>query len=107
MTGALYTNARAIGIKPEAAPTVESAVGEWRERTLADLEIDSPYNTYRVAGLPPTPICSPGQAALEGAAKPEANPYFYFVAKNDGTGDHAFAKTLAEHEANRIKYGNK
>ena len=103
----VYTNRLDIGMKLDADPTVQYAVGEWREPTLQDLEIDSPYNTYKVAGLPPTPICSPGQAALEGAAKPAHVPYFYFVAKNDGTGDHAFATTLAEHEANRIKYGNK
>ena len=103
----VYTNRLEIGMNLDADPTVLYAVGEWREPTLADLEIDSPYNTYKVAGLPPTPICSPGQAALEGAAKPAQVPYFYFVAKNDGTGDHAFATTLAEHEANRVKYGNK
>jgi UPF0755 protein len=103
----VYANRLQIGMKLDADPTVQYALGEWREPTLADLEIDSPYNTYRVAGLPPTPICSPGQAALEGAAKPAQVPYLYFVAKNDGTGDHAFAATLAEHEANRVKYGNK
>jgi UPF0755 protein len=103
----VYTNRLEIGMKLDADPTVQYAIGSWREPTLQDLEIDSPYNTYRVAGLPPTPICSPGQAALEGAAKPAKVPYFYFVAKNDGTGDHAFATTLAEHEANRVKYGNK
>ena len=103
----VYTNRLEIGMKLDADPTVQYAVGEWREPTLQDLEVDSPYNTYKVAGLPPTPICSPGQPALEGAAKPAQVPYFYFVAKNDGTGDHAFATTLEEHEANRIKYGNK
>jgi UPF0755 protein len=103
----VYTNRLEIGMKLDADPTVQYAVGEWREPTLQDLGIDSPYNTYKVAGLPPTPICSPGQAALEGAAKPAKVPYFYFVAKNDGTGDHAFATTLQEHEANRVKYGNK
>jgi len=103
----VYTNRLDIGMKLDADPTVQYALGDWKELSLADLEVDSPYNTYRVAGLPPTPICSPGAAALEGAAKPERNPYFYFVAKNDGTGDHAFAKTIEEHEANRIKYGNK
>ena len=103
----VYSNRLDIGMKLDADPTVQYAIGAWREPTLQDLEIDSPYNTYRVAGLPPTPICSPGQAALEGAARPAQVPYFYFVAKNDGTGDHAFATTLEEHEANRIKYGNK
>ena len=103
----VYTNRLKIGMKLDADPTIQYAIGQWRELSLDDLKIDSPYNTYQVAGLPPTPICSPGQAALEGAAKPADVPYFYFVAKNDGTGDHAFATTLAEHEANRVKYGNK
>jgi UPF0755 protein len=103
----VYTNRLRIGMKLDADPTIQYAIGEWRELTLADLEIESPYNTYRVAGLPPTPICNPGQAALEAAAKPAEVPYLYFVAKSDGTGEHAFATTLEEHEANRIKYGNK
>jgi peptidoglycan lytic transglycosylase G len=103
----VYANRLDIGMKLDADPTVQYALGDWKELSLADLEVESPYNTYRVAGLPPTPICSPGAAALEGAARPAQNPYFYFVAKNDGTGDHAFAKTLEEHEANRVRYGNK
>jgi peptidoglycan lytic transglycosylase G len=103
----VYTNRLEIGMKLDADPTIQYALGQWRELSLDDLKIDSPYNTYQVAGLPPSPICSPGQAALEGAARPADVPYFYFVAKSDGTGDHAFATTLAEHEANRVKYGNK
>jgi UPF0755 protein len=103
----VYTNRLEIGMKLDADPTIQYALGEWRELTLADLEISSPYNTYRVAGLPPTPICNPGQAALEAAAKPADVPYLYFVAKSDGTGGHAFARTLEEHEANRVKYGNR
>ena len=73
----------------------------------SQLESNSPYNTRKRQGLPPTPIANPGVAALEGAAKPADVPYFYFVAKNDGTGGHAFAVTVEEHEANRVKYGNK
>ena len=69
--------------------------------------MDSPYNTYRNPGLPPTPICAPGADALAGAADPATTEYLFFVAKNDGTGDHAFARTIEEHEANRVKYGNK
>jgi UPF0755 protein len=103
----VYTNRLKIGMKLDADPTIQYAIGEWRELSLDDLKLDSPYNTYRVAGLPPTPIANPGVAALEGAAKPADVPYFYFVAKNDGTGGHAFAVTIEEHEANRIKYGNK
>ncbi len=103
----VYQNRLDIGMKLDADPTIQYAVGEWRELTLDDLKTDSPYNTYQVAGLPPTPICSPGVAALEAAAKPAQHRFFYFVAKNDGTGDHAFAATFEEQEANRVKYGNK
>jgi len=75
--------------------------------TKAAIASDNLYNTRRFPGLPPTPIANPGVAALEGAARPADVPYFYFVAKNDGTGGHAFAVTVEEHEANRVKYGNK
>lgn len=103
----VYQNRLDIGMKLDADPTIQYALGDWRELTLDDLKLDSPYNTYLNAGLPPTPIASPGQSALDGAAHPEKHDYLYFVAKNDGTGDHAFAKTLDEQEANRVKYGNK
>src|SRR5262249_54371280 len=103
----VYQNRLNIGMKLDADPTIQYAKGTWGELTLDDLKLNSPYNTYLVAGLPPTPICSPGQAAIEGAANPADHQYLYFVAKNDGTGDHAFAKTLEEQEANRVKYGNR
>ncbi len=103
----VYANRLAIGMKLDADPTVQYALGDWRPLTLGDLSLDSPFNTYRVAGLPPTPICSPGLAAIAAATRPADVPYLYFVAKNDGSGDHAFATTLEEHEANRAKYGNK
>jgi UPF0755 protein len=64
------------------------------------------YNTYRHAGLPPTPICSPGAASLVAALTPDTTEgYLYFLAKNDGSGTHAFAKTQAEQDANLKKYG--
>jgi UPF0755 protein len=63
-----------------------------------DLHVDSPYNTYRYAGLPPGPICSPGLPSLEAAARPAAVPYLYFVSRNDGT--HVFASSLEEHNRN-------
>ncbi len=103
----VYQNRLDIKMKLDADPTIQYALGDWRELTLDDLRLDSPYNTYLVGGLPPTPICSPGLAALDGAAKPASHDYLYFVAKNDGSGQHAFAKTLEEQEANRVKYGNK
>jgi UPF0755 protein len=103
----VYTNRLEINMKLDADPTIQYALGEWRELSLDDLKLDSPYNTYLYGGLPPTPIANPGVAALEGAAKPADVPWFYFVAKSDGTGGHAFSRTFDEHEANRVKYGNK
>ena len=63
-----------------------------------DLEVESPYNTYRVSGLPPRPICVPGEAAWDAAFKPENNDYLYYVAGKNGY--HYFAKTYAEHLRN-------
>lgn len=67
-----------------------------------DLSYDSPYNTYKYAGLPPGPICNPGRAAVEAALNPETHSYLYFVA--DGSGGHAFAKSLAEHNRNVARW---
>ncbi len=103
----LYQHRLDIAMKLDADPTIQYAKGDWGELSLEDLKLQSPYNTYLNPGLPPTPICNPGLAALQAAAQPEKTDFLYFVAKSDGTGDHAFAKTLAEQEANRVKYGNK
>jgi UPF0755 protein len=64
----------------------------------ADMQRDTPWNTYTRRGLPPTPVCNPGKASIEAAANPAEVDYLYFVA--DGTGGHAFASTMAQHEAN-------
>jgi UPF0755 protein len=89
-----------------ADPTVIYAMklaGRWNGNIRkADLQMDSPYNTYRKPGLPPGPIANPGLASLRAAAAPASSPYLYFVARNDGS--HAFATTLAEHSANVEKY---
>ncbi|HEY8862204.1 MAG TPA: endolytic transglycosylase MltG [Candidatus Limnocylindria bacterium] len=103
----VYQHRLDIGMKLDADPTIQYAKGTWDELSLDDLKLVSPYNTYLNAGLPPSPIANPGLAALQAAAQPEKTDFLYFVAKGDGTGDHAFAKTLEEQEANRVKYGNK
>ncbi len=87
--------------------TVQYAVGtaaEWwkRELTALDLAVESAYNTYYVAGLPPTPIASPGLASIIAAANPASVPYLFFVARGDGT--HAFSVTYEEHQANVERY---
>jgi len=74
----------------------EGVLGRGLRRSELDLE--TPWNTYKIRGLPPTPIANPGRAAIEAALNPEATDYIFFVA--DGTGGHAFAKTLAEHNRN-------
>lgn len=68
--------------------------------TLEDLEIDSPYNTYLNAGLPPAPIASPGKAAIQAALSPTEGPWYFFVTINPDTGETLFAETYAEHLAN-------
>lgn len=73
--------------------------------TRQDLQSPSPYNTYRIRGLPPAPICNPGLAALVAALYPAEVPYLYFVSKNDGS--HLFSVTLAEHNRAVEKYQGK
>ncbi|MDX6556052.1 MAG: hypothetical protein QOD86_2247 [Miltoncostaeaceae bacterium] len=81
--------------------TVQYALGEWKpDLTVSDLQIDSPYNTRRYPGLPPGPIASPGEASLRAAAHPKTTDFLYYVARNDGSGGHYFARTDAEHQAN-------
>jgi UPF0755 protein len=82
------------------------ALGKSAERNVRvldkDLQINSPYNTYKVQGLPPTPIAAPGRASLEAALHPESGPFLYYVVTHPD-GHHSFATTLAEHNANIAK----
>jgi UPF0755 protein len=99
LVAAVYANRLARGIGLFADPTIIYGLkleGRWDgDIRRRDLEADSPWNTYRVGGLPPGPICSPGVASLAAAARPADAPYLYFVSKNDGS--HVFSETLAEH----------
>ncbi|HEX2944814.1 MAG TPA: endolytic transglycosylase MltG [Clostridia bacterium] len=82
--------------------------GAYKDRLLyADLETDDPYNTYLNEGLPPGPICCPGEAAIKAALNPADTQYLYYVAKGDDSNSHAFARTFKEHQANIAKYGLK
>lgn len=78
--------------------TVQYAVGAWRPLTAADLASDSPYNTRKFPGLPPGPIANPGLASIQAAARPKQSDFLYYVAREDGTNRHYFAKTLSEFE---------
>lgn len=80
--------------------TVQYALGEQKERLLyKDLEIESPYNTYKYPGLPPGPIASPGVESIEAALYPEDSDYFYYQTTVEGDGSHYFCETLEEHNA--------
>jgi UPF0755 protein len=86
--------------------TVIYAIGKSADRNVRvlfkDLEVVSPYNTYKVKGLPPTPIAAPGRASLEAALHPADGPWIYYVV-TEKDGRHSFAVTAAEHEANKAK----
>ncbi len=80
----------------QSCATIQYVLGERKQNlTYDDLEIDSPYNTYKHKGLPPMPIASPGEASIQAALYPADTEYLYFVAKGDGT--HAFSRTYNEH----------
>lgn len=100
VAGVMYNRLR-LGMRLDIDATVQYAVGDWRELTGSDLRSDSPYNTRRFSGLPPGPICNPGEASLRAAANPKQSDFLYYVAAADGSGRHIFATTLDEF--NRIQ----
>ena len=98
LIAAVFHNRLKRGMPLQADPTVQYALGSHRSRILyRDLDVDSPYNTYRRPGLPPGPIGSPGTTALEAALFPAQVPFLYFVAHPDG--HHEFRRTFREHLA--------
>ena len=113
---AVYLNRLAAGIKLDADPTVQYAMGyqpatgQWW-KTPVFLEeyssVVSPYNTYIYTGIPPGPIASPGLASIRAVLQPDEHNYLYFVATPDGSGAHIFAETYDEHLANVRRYQNR
>ena len=92
----VFLNRLARSMPLQSCATVQYILPATKERLLnKDLEIESPYNTYLVAGLPPGPICSPGLASIRAVLKPEPGDYLYFVASSDGS--HVFSRTYSEH----------
>lgn len=93
----VFINRLNIGMRLESCATVQFALPEHKPRLLfRDLRVDSPYNTYLHAGLPPGPICSPGEPSLLAALRPQQTDALYFVSRGDGT--HRFSRTAQEHE---------
>ena len=101
----VFINRLNEGIPLQSDPTVQYALGfiedqqTWWKNPLTskDLNVDSPFNTYRRVGLPPAPICNPGAPALLAVANPQESEYFYFRSACDGSGLHTFSRTYEEH----------
>ncbi len=108
----VYINRLKAGMLLQADPTVIYAIkresGDYNQiikRVLyADLELDSPYNTYKYAGVPPGPITMPDISSIEAVLNPEKHDYYYFVADVTNFGYHKFAKNLAQHNVNKAEY---
>lgn len=104
----VYYNRLAKHMGLAADPTVVYAAlldGRYRGTIYqSDLQADSPYNTYRYAGLPPGPISNPGSASLQAAMNPARTDFLFFVAEGNGSGHHRFSSTFEQHEKNVVAY---
>lgn len=102
----VYLNRLRTGMPLQADPTVKYALGDFTIRRILNhmLQVDSPYNTYRNAGLPPGPICIPSQSSIDAVLKNKKTPWFYFCAKEDFSGRHNFSSSLAEHQRNAARF---
>ncbi len=102
----VYLNRLKINMPLQADPTVKFAIGKPLIRRVlhSDLSVDSPYNTYKYAGLPPGPICLPSIANLKAVLNYQKHDYLYFCAKEDFSGYSNFASTLEQHNVNARRY---
>ncbi len=108
LIASVFLNRLAIGMRLESDPTVQYAVGYNLEQATwwtnpissAQLQLESPYNSYLYAGLPPTPICTPSLQAIQAVAFPAESPYYFFRAACDDSGKHLFAETYEVHLLN-------
>ena len=102
----VYINRLRIGMPLQADPTVRFAAGDFTIKRVLDRhkEIDSPYNTYKIAGLPPGPICMPSVVAIDAVLDYRSHDYLYFCARPDFSGYHNFSTTLAQHNRNAAEY---
>lgn len=102
----VYINRYRIGMNLGADPTVKFAIGDFKLRRILNVhtQINSPYNTYKMPGLPPGPICTPSEASIDAVLNASDTKYLFFCAKEDFSGYHNFASNYAEHLANAKKY---
>lgn len=102
----LYLNRVRVGMKLQADPTVKYAVGDFSLRRILGkhLAVDSPYNTYKVNGLPPGPIRMPERRTMEDFLNAPDNNYLYMCAKEDFSGRHNFTRDFSVHKANALRY---
>ena len=108
LVAGVFYNRLAAGMKLQSSVTVCYAIDKEKDDDWMACEVnpdfDSPYNTYRVEGLPPGPILNPGRDAIQAVLQPQASDYLYFMADVKGDGTVYYAKTYAEHQANVRKY---
>lgn len=102
----VYINRLRIGQPLQCDATVVYGMTDKKERlSFSDYEVNSPYNTYKIKGLPPTPIASPGLTSLQAAANPAQTDYYYYLLNTDSYDRHVFASNYEEHLKNRKLYG--
>ena len=102
----VYLNRLRISMPLQACPTLKFALGDFSIRRVshADTQVDSPYNTYKNPGLPPSPIRIPSKKAIDAVLDAADTDFLYMCARPDGSGRHSFARTLAQHQRNASEY---